>query len=153
MTEKRQPRGIRNNNPGNIERNSTEWQGMSQDQSADARFCVFDEPVYGLRALMKVLLTYYRKYNLNTAESIINRWAPPHENDTNAYAKAVAKRLGVRSITTPISVDNKDTLVKLAIAIVMHENGSPKRFNFDIPPQKFWYSLNMYRDAAKMALK
>jgi len=154
MKKRRQPRGIRSNNPGNIERNHIKWQGMSKDQSADERFCVFDEPVYGIRALMKILLTYFRKYDLNTAESIINRWAPPHENDTKAYAKAVAKRVGASTISTPIRVDRPKTLVRLAIAIVMHENGHPKNFDLDIqPPEGYWYPMDMYHEAAKLALK
>lgn len=30
------PRGIRNRNPGNIERESDRWLGMSADQSSDS---------------------------------------------------------------------------------------------------------------------
>jgi len=44
------PRGIRNNNPGNIRKNeSFTWQGeIDQD---DKGFVVFDDEVNGLRAL------------------------------------------------------------------------------------------------------
>ena len=34
-------KGLRNCNPGNIERDHTQWQGMAEDQSADDRFCIF----------------------------------------------------------------------------------------------------------------
>lgn len=115
------PRGIRNNNPGNIVRTSDRWQGMSADQSRDPRFVVFDAPVYGIRALARVL----RKYNesgLNTVSAIINRWAPPVENDTGAYARVVAAALGV-SPTTPITLTDS-TMVNLIAAIIKHENGT-----------------------------
>ena len=76
-----QPRGIRNNNPGNIERNATRWAGMTAEQT-DPRFVVFTSPEYGFRALARTLLTYQRKYGLLSIEDMIGRWAPPNENDT-----------------------------------------------------------------------
>ena len=54
-------RGIRNNNPGNIDRNATKWQGMA-DKQDDPRFIVFTSPQYGIRAMARVLLTYQSKY-------------------------------------------------------------------------------------------
>ncbi len=50
------PRGIRNNNPGNIRIGKTRWQGQKPVQS-DGSFVEFETPAAGLRALMKVLLT------------------------------------------------------------------------------------------------
>ena len=116
------PRGIRNNNPGNIDRNATHWQGMSSDQSGDPRFVVFDSPLYGIRALAKVLLTYYRTYQLQTPMTIINRWAPPTENDTMAYAQQIAKALGVAR-GERINLEQPDTLEIVVAAIIQHENG------------------------------
>lgn len=114
------PRGIRNNNPGNIVRTSEKWRGMSLDQSGDSRFVVFDAPVWGLRALARIL----RKYNaagLVSVSAIINRWAPPVENDTGAYAAAVARALGV-SASQPLVLTD-EVLSRLMAAIVQHENG------------------------------
>ena len=116
------PRGVRNNNPGNIDRNATKWQGMSADQSRDKRFVVFEEPVWGLRALAKVLLSYQRKYGLRTPAAIIGRWAPPVENDTGAYALQVAKALGV-GVDDQIDLTKAVTLERILPAIVQHENG------------------------------
>lgn len=116
------PRGIRNNNPGNIDRNATRWQGMAVDQSGDARFVVFTAPVYGLRAIGKVLLTYYRAYKLDTPMAIVNRWAPPTENDTLAYAGQVAKAVGVAR-GERIDLERPEILAKVVTAIVQHENG------------------------------
>ena len=119
------PRGVRNRNPGNIDRSGTAWQG--EDRSADAiarehRFCVFLTPQAGFRALAKVLLTYRRKYGLHTVADIIHRWAPPVENDTGAYVAQVARAVGVSPSAT---IDVREARVMFAIvkAIARHENG------------------------------
>ncbi len=116
------PRGVRGNNPGNIDRTGTKWAGMSADQSGDPRFIVFDEPEWGIRAIVRVLRTYYDKYGLRTVKGIINRWAPPNENDTEAYYVTVARRLGVDPDAV-IDIDDLDTLRSLVKAIIRHENG------------------------------
>lgn len=116
------PRGIRNNNPGNIDRNATKWQGMAADQSGDPRFVVFTEAKYGIRALAKVLLTYQERHGLKTIRGIVNRWAPPVENDTGAYVNAVAEACGVGP-DNEVEVDSVDVMLPLARAIIHHENG------------------------------
>jgi hypothetical protein len=116
-------RGERNRNPGNLDRvPGQHWLGMSQDQSGDPRFVVFDEPKWGIRALAKTLLTYYRKHGRNTARKIINRWAPSTENDTSAYVLHVAKllQLGPDEV---FAVDSAPMLQILTKAIIQHENG------------------------------
>jgi hypothetical protein len=140
------PRGIRNNNPGNIRLSRTVWQGQRSPQQADRDFVEFTAPVYGLRALMKLLLTYCLKYNLDTAESIINRFAPPHENATDNYIRCVAKMMGVKR-TEKINLASKPALIALARAIVLHENGRPPP---DMPPG--WYSPALYEQAASLLL-
>lgn len=68
------PRGIRNNNAGNI-RWGSNWQGLvSPEKRTDKDFCQFIQPVYGLKAIVKLIFTYRDKYGLNTVESIINRY-------------------------------------------------------------------------------
>lgn len=132
---KKDPRGIRNHNPGNI-RHGAKWAGLAKEQP-DKDFCTFEAPEWGLRALMKVLLTYYRKHKLETIADIIARWAPPVENDTKAYAAAVCRALGV----TPdqkVSVDDPEFLSRLAAAIVRHENGKQP-----YSPACFWRAARM----------
>lgn len=113
------PRGLRNNNPGNIERTADKWQGMSPDQSADSRFVVFDSPLWGLRALARVLMNYASKYGANTIASMIARWAPSNENDTAAYIASVSASTGLDP-NTPLSDAD---LAGVVAAIVKHENG------------------------------
>jgi hypothetical protein len=115
-----QPRGIRNNNPGNIDRNATEWQGMADDQSTDPRFIVFKTPEYGIRALAKTLLAYQSLHGLNTIRAIINRWAPPVENNTASYISAVAADCGVKP-DDKIKLDRVAIMKPLVNAIIAHE--------------------------------
>lgn len=114
-------RGIRNNNPGNIEISGQQWQG--QVAGNDTRFAAFETPEAGIRALAKNLITYQDKHGLNTVEGIINRWAPPKENQTSAYVQAVAKEVGVKP-GDPINVRDPAMLAKLTAAIIRHENGA-----------------------------
>jgi len=114
-------RGLRNNNPGNIERNNIVWKGMSADQSGDDRYIVFDRPEYGIRAMGRVLNTYYTIHTLQTVRGIINRWSPPKENNTESYIKHVAQRMGIGT-DVPINwtIENR---IQLIAAIIKHENG------------------------------
>lgn len=116
------PRGIRNHNPGNIDRTADKWQGMAADQSSDSRFVVFVAPQWGIRAIVKVLLSYQRKHGIKTIRGIINRWAPPAENNTDAYVNQVAKACGVEPDDT-IDIENKAVLRALVSSIIKHENG------------------------------
>ena len=114
-------RGERNRNPGNLDRTATMWQGQIQD-AGEPRFCVFDTPENGIRALAKTLLAYYRKHALNTVRGIINRWAPPVENDTSAYVNAVAEQCSVAPDDV-INPENSGCLEMLVRAIIHQENG------------------------------
>lgn len=116
------PRGIRNNNPGNIDRGRDRWQGMSADQSGDPRFIVFDGPEWGVRAIVRVLRSYRDKHKLRTVEGIISRWAPPHENPTDVYIKFVCDRLDVAP-DDEIDIDDPAVLKTLIRAIIRKECG------------------------------
>lgn len=114
-------RGIRNNNPGNLEYSKTNpWVGQTGD---DGRFAKFETPEHGIRALGRNLLSYQRQ-GVDTVGEIINRWAPEKDgNNTAAYIKAVCERLGV-SADQPLDASNPDTLRALCAAIIHHENGN-----------------------------
>ncbi len=119
------PRGVRNFNPGNIDRTAVAWQG--EDRSTDARaresrFAVFQSAEYGFRALAKTLQTYQVKHGLRTVRGLINRWAPPVENNTSAYVAEVAKAVGVDP-DRKIDVTAPETAFQLLKAIAHHENG------------------------------
>lgn len=114
------PRGIRNNNPGNI-RHGEPWQGLA-DEQPDPNFATFVNAFWGIRALCKTLLSYQRKHNRKTVKEMLFRWAPPVENDTDAYVEAVAADVGVRP-NDPVDLSDVCVLAEMAKAIIKHENG------------------------------
>jgi hypothetical protein len=113
------PRGIRNNNPGNIRYDGTPWLGLDMPPS-DGAFCRFTDAKYGIRAMAKIIENYDKKYGLNTIGQIIFRWAPPVENNSGAYANAVASALRVDP-NAPL--DLASVMPELCRAIIRHENG------------------------------
>lgn len=122
---KRTPRGIRNNNPGNIDYSpNTKWRGqLGIEDGPGARFVKFQNPIYGIRAIVKVLLTYYNKHKLTTIAGMISRWAPPTENSTATYINQVAAACGVAP-TARFPIGDAGALAKLVQAIIQHENGT-----------------------------
>lgn len=122
------PRGIRNNNPGNIDYNpKAGWLGLA-DPPSDGRFCRFTTPAFGIRALARTIITYQDKRRagdgsaIDTVADIISRWAPATENNTKAYIAAVCKAVGVSEDQT---IDCRDYRIMrpLVEAIIRHENG------------------------------
>lgn len=123
------PRGIRNNNPGNIDfSKANDWLGqLPFDPAIESRFARFDSPQHGIRALAKTLLSYQRKHGLRTVRAMIGRWAPASENNTGAYARAVEARLLAEQGVAPgadIDLQSRAIMVCLVQAIIQHENGA-----------------------------
>lgn len=111
------PRGIRNNNPLNIEKGES-WEGLSIDQP-DSRFSTFVDARFGFRAAARILKSYKRR-GVVTLGDIINTWAPSFENDTESYINHVS---GLTGIGADDVVDEAGYAVLLA-AMTEHENGS-----------------------------
>ncbi len=115
-------RGIRNNNPGNI--NYGDFAKSMGATGSDGRFAIFPNAEGGLAA-MSALLTNYGKNGLDTVAEIINKWAPPSENNTAGYSAMVAKALGV-SPNQPLNLQDPATRAALMQQITRIENaGNP----------------------------
>jgi hypothetical protein len=116
-----QPRGIRNNNPLNIEAGGF-TQGQPGFSGSDGRFARFETPEQGVGAANKLLDVYQNKHGLNTVAGIVGRWAPSSDgNNVSAYAANVSKQLGIDP-NTPIPPEMRP---KLIAAMGQHENGRP----------------------------
>lgn len=112
-------RGLRNNNPGNIEAGSNSWDGQA---GSDGRFAKFVTPEHGIRALGKNLLSYQRQ-GYDTVSEIVNRWAPARDgNNTEAYIAALCKKLNVTP-NDQLNMSDINTLRQLCAGIIQHENG------------------------------
>lgn len=128
------PRPVRNNNPGDLE-TGDHWQGlMPADRLTDAqkheRFATFESPKWGFRALVVVLRNYKMLHSADTVQKIVDRFAPPVENNTAAYVSFIADKLGVRP-TAQINVTIPKVMFTLAKYITKYETGSWEPFWHD----------------------
>jgi len=111
------PRGIRNNNPGNIEwieNQAARWRGMV---GRDGRYGIFDSAANGVRAIGGELRASIRKGQ--TLEGAIYEWAPPGENDTESYLEHIEAETGfsrAQHLTASM-------IPAVAEQIIRHENG------------------------------
>ena len=123
----------------NIRLSSDKWQGQingkgnidgncslsSERAGGEAVFCVFSSMEYGWRAAFVILCkTYYGKYKLRTIRDIVSRWAPPKENNTEAYIRHVSDYTGIgpdRDLGDPQTHPTNWLLIGYAMAVM--ENG------------------------------
>lgn len=126
-------RGIRNNNPGNLRFVATNnWQGkipFVQNTDLGKAFEQFTELKYGIRAMMRVVITNIDKGN-DTISKIISRYAPASENDTSAYIGAVSKATGLLPNERITNVDAV-FLITIARAIIKQEVGKESIYVLD----------------------
>lgn len=145
------PRGIRNYNPGNIRHaKGVRWQGQAAAQT-DVEFVQFNGPRWGIRAIARVLITYQDKRRagdgsrIDSVREFIERWAPPFENDTDAYVRQVARAIGVGPDDETLDVYDFTVMRALVQAIIRHENGPGPL------PGGYWYGEQVIVDGLALA--
>jgi len=84
-------------------------------------------PEEGLQIMDNNLKAYADK-GINTLSGVINRWAPPSENDTQAYIKAASQRLGIDP-NQPIDLKNPAVRQAVGTAIMLQEKGPKQLFS------------------------
>ena len=87
-------RGLANCNPGNIRQSKVRYKGEVRP-SRDPAFKQFESLAWGYRAIFVLLHTYRVRHGLRSIREMISRWAPPSENRTEAYIRAVADAVGI----------------------------------------------------------
>lgn len=117
------PRGIRNNNWGNVTQLSHGQQWAGQTGVDSGGYVQFATPQDGIKATITNLQAYAQHHGLNTVAGIISRWAPPSHNDTAAYIAGVSRGLGVDP-HQPLDMSNPQVLNGLAHGIFTVENGA-----------------------------
>lgn len=117
-------RGIRNNNPFNLQKTNTPWAGKVIGN--DKRFETFDHIENGIRAGVIDIVGDITKDSQNTLNKLMATFAPEHENDTNTYIRVLSNATGfgpdedLRDKNGRVSIN---TIFHLARAIITHENG------------------------------
>ena len=134
--QQRLPRGLRNNNPGNIEdgplaKSLPGYKGAEPE----GRFAVFDTPENGLGAMDALLVSYGRR-GLKTARDIATRWAPKSAKDPNNNPEEYAAYIGGGDPDKPIDLSNPEQRKQITLAMARFENGmAPARSANRMPPE------------------
>ena len=124
-------RGWRNCNPLNIRRGE-DWAGLCAQQT-DKQFCQFMNMSWGYRAAVKCMKSYYRYFKQVGKEwridNIINRWAPPNENDTAKYlvrvCEIMGREFGSFRLADPYTTPGRLQLAIMVAAMTCVECGCP----------------------------
>ena len=142
----KEARGIRNNNPLNIRHSSDRWEGARLEQT-DKSFVQFRTMAYGYRAAWKVLESYWTHFRKLrepfTIENIIRRWAPPSENDTEAYIRSVLMLTGLGGkelMPRPLVGVALEKLAKLLKAMTVMECGIAHK---EVDEQAIWEGYDL----------
>ena len=124
MSSFKMTRGELNNNPTNIRVSNTDWQGLRKQQT-DKAFCQFVSPVMGLRAALINLRTHAQRLGSKaTVANLCAAWAPPNENNTAQYIKAVCEKGGLFMTLSPDTlIASPAQFICLCRGIVYAENG------------------------------
>jgi hypothetical protein len=119
------PRGIRNNNPLNLEASSF-TQRQPGFVGSDGRFGRFESQDQGMAAADQLLASYGAR-GINTVAGVIGRWAPANDgNPVSAYAQFVAQKAGIDP-NVPINLADPAVRAKILPAMAEFENGRPVR--------------------------
>lgn len=120
VTSVLEPRGLRNNNPGNLVLTTIAWKGkVPNAQNTDGKFEQFTQPLWGIRAMFIDVRGDIEKDGLNTIRKLITEYAPKFENNTAAYIQSVVNQVGIGSDTRILPAH----YLNLLKAIIKHENG------------------------------
>ncbi|MDR6393062.1 hypothetical protein [Paraburkholderia phenoliruptrix] len=113
VTNPSAPAPLRNNNPGAL--------------MPGGKLAKYPDMQSGIAAMDQNLASYAGK-GVNTLSDVIAKWAPPNENNTQAYIKDVSQRLGIPP-NQKVDLTNPAQRLAISSAIMLHENGSASVFS------------------------
>lgn len=139
--------GYRNNNPGNVRPNPAfTWQGQTgvYNSGPSGQFLIFDSMVNGIRAVARLCANYPELFGVNTMRGFFARYAPAGDghNDPTAYARTVAKSVGV-DIDQKVDFTDYAIVSKMLLPIFHVETGEH--------PSSAGITLEMIEDACRRA--
>lgn len=135
--------GIQLNNPMNIRRSNpdTAWRGAAPIQDHPS-FVRFTNPIYGFRAGVRIIDNYGNKYGFVEIQDIIERYAPPHENNVDKYIRVIYSVTGLDNRTKIDFRARPDEGIRFIYAMTCMEvgHGHP-------------YTMELIEDAIYLALR
>ena len=132
--------GVENKNPLNIRyENNNPWNGELTGKKGDDRgFCVFSHAYYGYRAAGYIILNDYAYENARTLSAIINKWAPPSENNTTEYIRRLCAMTGF----SPDTIITRKNIAKMFHFQTFIESGA----DVDYPISYIQRGINLVPD-------
>lgn len=119
-------RGERNNNPGNLDYNAEiRYQGEIglEDDGSSSRFAAFDTPHDGIRALARLLISYYNNHGITSIRGDVSRYAPSSDsNNVDAYCETMERETGYTR-NQVLDFTDAGVLAKLVKGHIVAENG------------------------------
>ncbi|MBR5625550.1 MAG: hypothetical protein IKW67_02105 [Alphaproteobacteria bacterium] len=117
-------RAWRNFNPGNIR-----YSQLARESGAIGKaggFAVFPDEKIGIQALKNLLMS--DAYKNLTIEAAINKYAPPHENDTEHYKRYIKSNTEIKSGTkiSQLNAEQMADLIKFITIIEGWNSGTEK---------------------------
>jgi len=113
------PRGIRNNNPGNLVISRIPWKGkVPVNQNTDGVFEQFTQMEYGIRAMIMDIRNDIKKYGLDTIRKLLTEYT---KTDLESYVKTVCRITGHKE--NDKIIPDEDTICALIAAMSFVENG------------------------------
>ena len=123
------PRGLRNNNPGNIRITKDKWQGLREKQE-DKSFFQFTEMKWGYRALIRTLQNYRKLMFISSYNINVNT---PNARPTQSQMMSLIENSVFLQYLSYTSFRTKITTV---IMIASHSG-----VYFDSHITKFWHTI------------
>lgn len=118
------------NNVGNIRASSAAWEGKGPPQNG---FETFPTPQAGANAMFKNLGAYVQQNPTMTVAQAIAKWAPPNENNTQAYIQRLSEATGINP-GMPLGEVMKDPAVAATLMdgiARIEKGGLPQGFSAD----------------------
>jgi len=129
------PRGIRNNNPGNLRISSSAWRGkLSRERNTDGAFEQFYFFENGIRAMIKLIRNYIDS-GKNTIRKIIASYAPSSDpgNNESVYISTVVNASGIGADVV-LDKEDKERIRLIIKGMAKQENGgdyiTDEHFNY-----------------------
>ncbi|PLT21154.1 hypothetical protein [Psychrobacter sp. MES7-P7E] len=131
-------RNFRNNNLGNIEYG--DFAKRNGAVGTDGRFAVFPDRATGIKAMENLIFGTGSYRNLTLTDAI-NRYAPPHENQTNRYQSTVLQAVGGQNKPmSQYSAAEREAIIQAMAGVegknnTRYTNGSGVKVSFSQPIQ------------------
>ena len=122
------PRGVRQNNPGNIRCNYVfEFKAWPNAMGVDdEHYLTFKRPIDGVRAIVINLKGYSRKHKICTPRGIVTRWTYREASPRvlKDYTTVMCRSIGMNiKPDTRLNMEDPRVIQAVTWAIIYYENG------------------------------